>query len=294
MKFGKVLDLSTIDFSLPQTPQQTKILLNNNKGQQDFELYVGYPKWSKADLKGFYPRGTKDELFYYSNKFNAIEFNGTFYRSPSKEQVLTWKNRTADNFKFCPKFTNSISHYSRLNNTDEKVAAFVDSTILFEEKLGMGFVQMPENFKPKAFDRLQGFLKRFPKGYPLAMEVRNEEWFNDPHVLKEYLELLSETNTANIIVDTPARRDMLNFRLTTPIAFIRFVSSTDDIDKLRLKQWVNKLKEWKQDGLHQAYFFIHQKIDQETELLSDGFIQELNKNLNCNLPLANKPIGNKS
>lgn len=290
MKFGKVDDPSQIDFSLPATPIETIELLNRYQNNDDFEMYVGYPKWSKADLKGFYPRGTKDELKIYSQNFNALEFNGTFYRSPSKEQVLIWKNRTADDFKFCPKFTNSISHYSRLNNTDEKVAAFVDSTVLFEEKLGTAFLQMPENFRPKAFDRLEGFLKRFPKGYPLAFEVRHEEWFNDKEVLEKYLKLLTKTKTSNIIVDTPGRRDMLNFRLTTPVAFIRFVSSNEILDKERLSNWVLKLKEWKDAGLKQAYFFIHQKIDPETSFLSTDFAEELNKKLNCKIPVAKKTL----
>jgi len=288
MKFGKVEDPSQIDFSLPDTPKETIQFLNQYKSDEDFEINIGYPKWSKADLKGFYPRGTKDELRYYSEEFNSVEFNGTFYRSPSKEQVLIWKNRTSDDFKFCPKFTNSISHYSRLNNTDEKVAAFVDSTVLFEEKLGMGFIQMPENFRPKAFDRLEGFLNRFPKGYPLAFEVRHEEWYNDEQTLNKYLKLLKKTNTTNIIVDTPGRRDMLNFRLTTPVAFIRFVSSTDVIDKLRLSEWVTKIKEWKEAGLKQVYFFVHQKIDPETPFLSTEFVKELNEQLGCELPIAQK------
>lgn len=288
MKFGKVEDPSQIDFSLPETPKETIQFLNKYKSDENFEINIGYPKWSKADLKGFYPRGTKDELRYYSEEFNSVEFNGTFYRSPSKEQVLIWKNRTSDDFKFCPKFTNSISHYSRLNNTDEKVAAFVDSTVLFEEKLGMGFIQMPENFRPKAFDRLEGFLNRFPKGYPLAFEVRHEEWYNDDQTLNNYLKLLKKTNTTNIIVDTPGRRDMLNFQLTTPVAFIRFVSSTDVIDKLRLSEWVTKIKEWKEAGLKQVYFFVHQKIDPETPFLSTDFVKELNEQLGCKLPIAQK------
>ncbi|OYD42989.1 DUF72 domain-containing protein [Sphingobacterium cellulitidis] len=288
MKFGKVEDASNIDFSLPQTPKETIQLLEKYKKDKEFHFYVGYPKWSKADLKGFYPRGTKDELNLYSKNFNAVEFNGTFYRSPSKEQVLIWKDRTVDNFRFCPKFTNSISHYSRLNNTDEKVAAFVDSTVLFEEKLGMPFIQMPENFRPKAFERLEGFLDRFPKGYPLAFEVRHEEWFNDQEVLERYLSVLKKNNITNIIVDTPGRRDMLHFRLTSPIAFIRFVSSTEILDKQRLAEWVLKLKEWREAGLKEVYFFIHQKIDAETPFLSTDFVEEINASFNLHLPKAKK------
>ena len=68
MKFGKVDDPSHIDFSLPATPKETIQLLNKYRDDDGFEMYVGYPKWSKADLKGFYPRGTKDELKLYCRR----------------------------------------------------------------------------------------------------------------------------------------------------------------------------------------------------------------------------------
>ncbi|HMR20374.1 MAG TPA: DUF72 domain-containing protein, partial [Sphingobacterium sp.] len=174
MKFGQVTDPTQIDFSIPPTVPETIDLLRKHKSDKPMEVYVGCAKWNKADLKGFYPRGTKDELTYYSRQFNSIELNATFYNSPSKQQVQTWKSKTPEHFKFFPKIPQSISHYGRLLNTEEKVREFVDATVLFEEQLGMAFLQMIDNFKPKDFERLETFLKNFPKGYPLAVEVRNE------------------------------------------------------------------------------------------------------------------------
>ncbi len=86
MKFGRVDDPSSIDFSLPEIDQESRDFLKQIKNKESFQLYLGYPKWSKADLKGFYPRGTKDELPYYSSYFNALEFNGPFYRMPQKNR----------------------------------------------------------------------------------------------------------------------------------------------------------------------------------------------------------------
>lgn len=288
MKFGQVADASNIDFSFVDIPQETLKYLQKFKEADGFEVFVGYPKWSKADLKGFYPRGTKDELRYYSEQFNAVEFNGTFYRSPSKEQILTWKERTTEDFRFCPKFTNSISHYSRLNNTDEKVEAFVDATVLFEEKLGMAFLQMPENFRPKVMERVESFMQKFPKGYPLAFEVRHAEWYNDPSVYREYLDILRSNHITNTQIDTPGRRDTLTFQLTSPVLFVRFVSTTPLIDQLRLQAWVSRIKELKAAGLQQVYFFIHQRIDAETAFLSTDFNTALNRELGTNLPIAHK------
>lgn len=288
MKFGQVSDPSVIDFSLPKTPQATLELLKRNKTDKPLEVFVGCAKWNKADLKGFYPRGTKDELAYYSSQFNSIELNATFYNSPSKDQVETWKNKTPENFKFFPKIPQSISHFGRLLNAEEKVKAFVDATVLFEEKLGMAFLQLIDNFKPKDFDRVKRFLNDFPKGYPLAVEVRNEEWFK-LEVAEQLYKLLEETNKTNILVDTAGRRDMVHMRLTTPTAFIRYVGANHPSDYTRLDEWVKTIVEWKEAGLQQLYFFIHQNIEVESPLLAAHFIKKLNKAIGANLHIPKKP-----
>jgi len=289
MKFGKVDDPSKIDFSIPPAAPETLDLLHRNKNDKPMEVYVGCAKWNKTDLKGFYPRGTKDELTYYSRQFNAIELNATFYNSPSKQQVETWKSKTPSDFKFFPKIPQSISHYSRLLNTDEKVSEFVDTTVLFNEQLGMAFLQMIDNFKPTHFDRLADFLTRFPKGYPLAVEVRNEEWFSNKEIAEKYYRLLEETNKTNILVDTAGRRDMMHMRLTTPTAFVRYVGANHPTDYTRLEDWIKTIVEWKEAGLQQLYFFIHQNVELESPLLAAHFIERLNKAIGTDLTIPRKP-----
>src|SRR5690606_37171306 len=108
MKFGQVENPEDVDFTLPQDHPDTVKNLKAGKGKP-FKVYIGCAKWNRADLKGFYPRGTKDELSYYSTQFNSIELNATFYNTPSKEQFATWRDKTPDGFKFFPKLSNSIS-----------------------------------------------------------------------------------------------------------------------------------------------------------------------------------------
>lgn len=284
MKFGKVDDPSIVDFTIPQTPKATFDLLEKHKSGDPLEISVGCAKWNRKDLKGFYPRGTKDELAYYSTQFNSIELNATFYNTPSKAQVETWKEKTTDGFRFFPKIPNSISHYSRLLNTDQKVQEFVDSTALFDEKLGMAFLQMIDNFKPKNFDRLSSFLENFPKGYPLAVEVRNTEWFSEP-VEEQFYSLLERTGMTNVLVDTAGRRDMMHMRLTTPVAFVRFVGANHPSDYTRLDDWVDTIAQWKAAGLQQLNFFIHQNVELESPRLAAHFIQKLNRKLGSSLPI---------
>lgn len=279
MKFGSVDHPEAVDFTLPPTHPDTTALLRKQHKGQDLEVFVGCAKWNKQDLKGFYPRGTKDELTYYATQFNSIELNGTFYNSPDKQQVEIWKAKTPADFKFFPKVPQTISHYGRLLNVDEKMIAFCDAIALFEEKLGMSFLQLHDNFKPKDFERLASFVKKFAGSVPLAVEVRNAEWFANQDAREKLYKLLETEKVANVIVDTAGRRDMLHMRLTTPTAFVRYVGANHPTDKSRLDDWVERIQEWRDAGLQALYFFVHQNVEIESPLLSTYFIEALNKAL---------------
>ncbi|KQT16883.1 hypothetical protein ASG31_10945 [Chryseobacterium sp. Leaf404] len=276
MKFGQVEDPSKIDFTLPKDHSRTKeILKQNKKGLEN--ISIGCAKWNKTDLKGFYPKGTKDELEYYSTQFNSIELNATFYGMPTSEQVLTWKEKTPSDFKFFPKITNTVSHFRRLLNIDDVVTQFATSVLNFDEKLGMVFLQLHDNFKPKDYERLEQFVNKWPKEVPLAIELRNTEWFTDEEILDKTCQLFEENNITNIIVDTAGRRDMLHMRLTTPNAFIRYVGANHESDYERLDDWLKHLTKWKKEGLQNLYFFVHQNLEKASPLLSSYFIKNMNE-----------------
>ena len=275
MKFGQVADPSQIDFTLPKDHPKTQEILEKSKGN-DFNIYIGCAKWNKTDLKGFYPKGTKDELKYYATQFNSIELNATFYSLPSPEQVLTWKEKTPPNFKFFPKITNTVSHFRRLINVTDVVTDYATSVMNFGDQLGMVFLQLHDNFKPKDFDRVEKFVNDWPKEVPLAIEVRSAEWFEEEN-FEKFSQLLEENNIANIIVDTAGRRDMLHMRLTSDTAFIRYVGANADSDYARLDDWLERIKLWKEEGLRNLYFFVHQNVELASPLLSAYFIEKINE-----------------
>lgn len=276
MKFGQVADPSQVDFTLPKDNPKTKeILSQNKKGLEN--ISIGCAKWNKTDLKGFYPKGTKDELTYYATQFNSIELNATFYGMPTAEQVKTWKEKTPENFKFFPKITNTVSHFRRLLNITDVVTQFATAVLNFDEKLGMVFLQLHDNFKPKDYDRLEKFVNDFPREIPLAIELRNTEWFTDEEIFNKTCELFEENQITNIIVDTAGRRDMLHMRMTTTSAFIRYVGANAESDYARLDDWLDRIIEWKKEGLQNLYFFVHQNLEKASPLLSAYFIEKLNK-----------------
>ncbi|MDH0658778.1 DUF72 domain-containing protein [Empedobacter falsenii] len=272
-----------VNFTLPKTPKETIDLLNKADKSDNFEVYVGCAKWNKQDLKNFYPPKTKDELSYYSKQFNSIELNATYYRSPSKENVESWANKTPKDFKFFPKIPQSISHYGRLQNVTDKLNQYLDAVALFEEKLGMIFLQMHENFAPKDFEKLENFIQNFPKGYPLAVELRHEDWFSNEENFNRLVSLLEKHNISNIIVDTAGRRDMVHMRLTSNEAFVRFVGANIPSDYERLDEWIETIKLWKAEGLQKLYFFIHQNLELESPMLAKYFIKKLNNDLDLDI-----------
>ncbi|EZH73993.1 hypothetical protein ATO12_14020 [Aquimarina atlantica] len=292
MKFGKVEHPDNIDFSLPDDHKDTaRVLHTTAKGS--LSTYVGCAKWNRQDLKGFYPRGTKDELEYYSRQFNSIELNATFYRIFPEDQFKKWYDKTPEGFKFFPKLVQNISHLKRLNEDVEPyVDAYLANVIHLKEKLGTIFLQMHGNFAPKNFDRVIRFIEKWPKEIRLAVEFRHTDWFNDVTVADELYSLLESNNISNIITDTAGRRDLLHMRLTNDEAFVRYVGANHKTDYTRLDDWAKRLSTWKDKGINHIHFFVHQNLEVESPLLSKYFIKELNDHLGIQLGLPNNHLSN--
>ena len=103
MKFGQVENPDEVDFTIPPDHPDTKKNLAKGKGK-GLEVYVGCAKWSSAELKNFYPKGTRDELAYYSSQFNSIELNATFRKRYFAPQYEKWANATPEGFKPTARF----------------------------------------------------------------------------------------------------------------------------------------------------------------------------------------------
>jgi len=286
VKFGKVEQPELIDFTIPEDHPDTEVVLSKGKDDDAPNIFVGCAKWNKKDLKNFYPRGTKDELAYYSTQFNSIELNATFYRIFPAETYQKWYDKTPDDFKFFPKIVQNVSHLRRLNDEAYPILEeYLNVTSNLKDKLGTIFLQMHGNFGPKNWDRVVRFVEKWPKEFQLAMEFRHTDWFSDEKVAGELYHLLEENNIANTLVDTAGRRDLMHMRLTNNEAFIRYVGANHPTDYERLDDWVIKLEDWTQKGLKNIHFFVHQNMELESPLLSVRFITELNKKLGCNLKI---------
>lgn len=292
MKFGAVNTLEGIDLTLPEDPISNKNVLTK-VSNEELEVYVACPNWNKEKLKGFYPKGVKDELTYYARQFNAIELNTSFYRLFEKEQFRIWKNKTPDHFCFLPKLPRQISHDNRLQNVDATVKLFAQNISVLDHQLGSSFLQLPEDFSPDEFIYLKEFIEKWPNKLPLAVELRDGDWFKNP-IKKQLYKLLEENSISLIHTDTAGRRDLLHMKITVPWVFIRYVGTNDTTDYQRLDDWVDRLEKWHAQGIQKVYFCIHQHYEEELPLLSAHFIRKLNKRLGTKLVIPFMDGGQQS
>lgn len=285
MNFGKVEDPGQVNFTLPPTHKGTHRILKRYKKASFKNVRIGCAKWNRTDLKVFYPPGAGDELKYYSSQFNSVELNATFYRMFPEDQFRTWNKKSAKNFQFFPKVPRIISHSKRLKDTEKLVDDFITNIQPLKKKLGMVFLQMPNNFHPKHLERLEPFFSHWPKEIPLAAEFRHTEWYNNEAVAKHLYKILEKYKITNVITDTAGRRDLLHMRLTTNTAFIRYTGANHSTDYTRLDDWLDRIEEWHKDGLRNLYFFLHQNVEKESPQLAAYFIEKCNDRFNTEIKI---------
>jgi uncharacterized protein YecE (DUF72 family) len=290
MEFGRVTpeELPLIDFTLPPDPALTIQTLTSAKNDQPLQVHVGCAKWGRKEWVGqIYPPKTKDANFLdeYVKHFDSIELNATFYNLYPASTIAKWKEKAElnPNFKFCPKFSQSISHIRRLKNAEEITTTFYEGILAFGDKLGPLFLQLSDNFTPKSFPELKAYLEQLPKDIPVFVELRHKEWYANDEVRQAVFNMLRDLNLGAVITDASGRRDCVHMNLPTPHAFIRYVGNGDASDDPRLDEWVYRIKQWRDMGLQSVWFFMHQHDERHSPEKADYFIKKLNHELGMNV-----------
>ncbi len=276
MKFGKLQDISNVDFSIPPDhPHTSEVLKNLPKRSGKPQVFVGCTGWGMKEWVGnVYPIGTKskDYLRHYVRQFNTIELNTTHYRIPNADTISKWETTAPNDFQYCPKIPQTISHSRDLGKSNDSLLRFCDAISGLEQNLGCSFLQVPPYFDYQRLPALEAFLERLPNHIPLAVEIRHESWFSTPNDLNIFSKLLQKYNVATVITDVAGRRDVFHQLLTSETAMVRFVGNgLHDTDFQRIDDWVARLSDWFDKGLHQVYFFTHQPDNLLAPEMADYF-----------------------
>jgi uncharacterized protein YecE (DUF72 family) len=292
MEFGNVApeELQSIDFTLPRDPQMTTATLQSSNRVGALQVHVGCTKWTNKEWTGYlYPNGTKDPglVSEYSKQFNTIEFGPTFYTIYTENDIRSkWASKVDNNpdFKFCPRMAQRITHLRRFKSAEPETKQFFDSLSGFDNHLGPILMQVGDPFTPKYYDVLSEFLPQIPKGFKVFTEVRHKDWFANMEERTKFFNLLQIHQVGAVITDTPGRRDCVHMQLPIPHAMIRFVGNNGGLlEKTRLDEWIDRIKQWSESGLQSLWFFMHQHDELYTPFSCRYLIRRLNEKLGLNI-----------
>lgn len=255
MDFGRISDISNVDFSLPVSDH---FFFRRQKGD-GIQVLLGAPGWSVPKWKGlYYPKRCQSSEFatFYSRQFATVEFNTTFYQIPKPDMIARWCDMTEPDFVFCPKMFADISQSGSLAMGNAVLPDFLERMTLFDAKLGMLYMQLPKSFSIAKEEALIKFASNWQMGMPLSIELRNETWFQPGN--GDYLaECMAEAGISWMITDVAGRRDVSHSYITAPFMGIRFVGTVDSIDFARIDAWIERLLIWQDAGVEVVYVFVH-------------------------------------
>ena len=288
MKYGNVPDqsLSSIDFTLPVDPGLNRSVLSGSRIAQP-KIYVGSGNWGHTSWVGkVYPPKTPASAYrdLFPNYFGTMELNATHYKIYPESVIREWGAAAkGKEFKYCPKFPQSISHYSSFTKIESLTDGFLQSIMGFDENLGPAFLQVSDHFSPAKQEVLFSYLSSLPRDLDVFLEVRHPEWFLDA---EQSFTALKEWNKGVVITDTPGRRDGVHMCLTVPKLMLRFVSNRDHASTFpRIAEWAKRIGEWVDNGLEEAYIFLHPGDESVIPELTIAWIEALNKSCKVNLKL---------
>lgn len=258
MKFGKIDHPEAYgDFSLPITHEIFDLLPERDG---DLKVTVGGTQWSSIKWgEQWMPKGVKSDqrLMHYSRMFNNVELNATHYRIFPRETMEKWAEQVEGDFVFIPKFPQSISHFSRFVNCEERTQLFIESLDALGDKCGPAFIQLPSNYHAGNLEALLTYLENLPRHHRYCVEFRHESWFEDTEIWNTVVAQLYAWNIGLVISDTLGRRDALHMAITTPFVIVRYGGyGLHPSDTVRLENWVQWLSS--HSKVREFHFCIHQ------------------------------------
>lgn len=164
-------------------------------------IFIGTSGYSyKHWQNNFYPLELLKSkwLEFYSQNFNTVELNVTFYRLPDTAAFKNWHDKTPENFIFSLKGSRFITHIKRLKDVQKPLELFFKRAGFLSEKLGCVLWQLSPNFWLN-IERLEKFLNLI-KSYNVrnVFEFRHESWFAE-----KVFALLKKYNSALCLADYP-------------------------------------------------------------------------------------------
>ncbi|NER60835.1 DUF72 domain-containing protein [Pseudomonas sp. MAFF212428] len=260
--------------------------------------FLGCPSWSENAWREYlYPvdAKTSDFLGLYSQVFNAVEGNTTFYARPAPATLERWAQIMPAHFRFTAKFPGDISHGGDLRQQLVAAQTFINLLKPLGARVAPYWLQLPASFGPARLGELLAFIDEV--GVALAVEVRNAAFFakgDDERLLNR---LLCERGVERICLDpralfscTSREPGVLHAQSKKPrvpprpTAFsqspqVRFIGHPElAANEPFLLPWLDKVAGWIEEG-RSPYVFLHTADNRLAAALAQRFHRGLMERL---------------
>ncbi len=230
------------------------------------KLYVGTAGWSYKDWIGsFYPKSqTKnfDWLEFYSNYFNAVEVNASYYTYISPKIVEGWINKveSRDDFLFTIKLHQDFTHKRKYSEEQIKAVKINLDRLEKANRLGGLLIQFPYSYtlNKENANHVKNLIDIFSE-YEKFVEVRHKSWF-----VQRFYDFAAKNKSSLCTIDQPIIGEAVEFN---PVKagenlYIRFHGRNE-------KAWKNSLGNF---GKDQTY---EQQSERYDYLYSPGELLEI-------------------
>lgn len=260
--------------------------------------FLGCPSWSENAWREYlYPEDARpnDFLGLYSQVFNAVEGNTTFYARPAPATVQRWAQIMPEHFRFTAKFPGDISHGGDLREQLSAAETFVQLLSPLGERVSPLWLQLPASFSPSRLAELAGFIDGLER--PLAVEVRHPEFFAKGDAERMLNRLLRGRGVERICLDPRALFSCISTSPAVlhaqskkpkvpprPAAFtqfpqVRFIGHPElEANDPFLVPWLDKVAGWIEEG-RTPYVFLHTSDNRLAAELARRFHAQLMQRL---------------
>lgn len=256
-------------------------------------LKFGCPMWSHEqwNKRWFAHYADKsNSLNLYSDMFNSVEGNTSFYSLPGETSLRQWSASVPDNFAFTFKFPKTVSHDVRFGSNQFELDECLTRFNTIRKQIGCLMLQLPASFGPDSLSLLDQFLAELPDQFTYAVEVRHLGFFDKGTNEKAFNRVLIKHKANRVMMDTrglfsvPSNGDALledvqskkprvptNVVATGTSPVIRYVGHPEIAENTSfLLPWVHKLVAWLEDGMT-PYLFFHMPDNAKAPWLAEFF-----------------------
>ena len=215
-----------------------------------------YKDWNSV----FYPDGLapRDYLNHYSQVFDTVELDSTFYGTPRPQYVERWAAVTPPDFTFAVKTPREITHDLRLADAIQPMDGFLNTIRLLGDKLGVVLIQLPPDMTFAHIHKLAVFLRELPEDIRFGVEFRHPSWHQT--ATGQLLQNRDVCWVSTDYIHLPQR-----VYVTTDFIYIRWIGQhgqyeTKDHERVdmtpRLEQWWQDIQS-RLDGVYSIYGFFN-------------------------------------